>query len=219
MHANVDIDAHLQAALFLGMAGGWVFLLLVWFLAWWRMKPVMARWALRLGLFGTIVYFGLLAGYSAFSKEKTLGRGVEKYFCEWDCHLAYSVQGVEEKKSFFGSGTGPVTQEWDVSVRTRFDEKTISPRRPKDAPLSPSPRVVEVVTLDGRVYPPTSIQGTPLTQPLKPGDSYVTQLQFQLPPDVKRPRLLVEQDRGWPDRVAIGSELSAGHKKTYFSLE
>jgi hypothetical protein len=43
-----------------------------------------------LGGYGT----ALLAA-SAISREWSLPPGEEKYFCEIDCHLAYSVAGVE----------------------------------------------------------------------------------------------------------------------------
>src|SRR5205085_12696077 len=94
LHANVDFPDHLEAALFLGMVGGWGFLFLVWLVAAWKQMPRLARAALWLGFAGTVVYVGLLYGFAWKSKDKTLARGVEKYFCELDCHLAYSVQGV-----------------------------------------------------------------------------------------------------------------------------
>lgn len=217
LHANVDFDAHLEAALFLGMIGGWLLLLVVWALARWKRMPRLASGALGLGVVGTCVYFGLLVGFARFSKEKTLGRGVEKYFCELDCHIAYSVQGVESKKVFAAAGAAPVTQEWDVTLQTRFDETTTAPWRPNDVPLTPGPREVEAVTDDGRVFIPI-VQGTSLASPLKPGESYRTNLVFQLPVSAKRPRLLVAAG-GWPSPILIGSENSPGHKQTYFSLE
>lgn len=218
LHANVDFDAHLEAALFLGMIGGWLFLLAVWALARWKRMPRLASGALGLGVLGTCVYLGLLVGFARFSKEKTLGRGVEKYFCELDCHLAYSVQDVELKKAFAASGTAPVTQEWDVTLRTRFDAATVAAWRPKDVPLTPSPHALEVVTDGGQRFQPVVVEGTPLRQPLKPGEAYTTRLVFQLPLTAKRPRLLVAE-MGWPSPALIGSEDSPGHKQTYFSLE
>jgi len=40
-------------------------------------------------------YGSVLLGASAVSREQTLGGDQEKYFCEIDCHLAYSVVGME----------------------------------------------------------------------------------------------------------------------------
>jgi len=59
-----------------------------------------AKWARRVGALvgvGAVVYFGLLFGMSLASKEDTLARGQEKYFCEMDCHLAYSVVASREE--------------------------------------------------------------------------------------------------------------------------
>jgi len=217
LHANVDFPAHLEAALFLGMVGGWVFLFVVWVVAWWRRMPKLGRAAVWLGFLGTVLYVCLLYGFAWKSKEKTLARGVEKYFCELDCHLAYSVQGVEKPKAWKAEGGGPIERVWDVAVRTRFDETTISSRR-GNGPLTPNPRKIEIVGADGRIFIPVGTQGTGLMQPLQPGESYVTHLLFQLPPEVKEPRLLIRTD-AWESQVLIGSEDSPGHRKTYFALE
>ena len=42
--------------------------------------------------------------YSFASSEKVLARGVEKHFCEIDCHLAYSVTDFRDTKVL---GEGP----------------------------------------------------------------------------------------------------------------
>jgi len=219
LHANVDIDAHLEAVLLLGMVAGWVLLFIVWLVASWKQMPRLARAAVWLGFGGTVLYVCLLYGFAWKSKEKTLARGVEKYFCELDCHLAYSVVGVEKLKSWKAEGASvPIERVWDVTVRTRFDETTTSERRPKEATLTPNPRVIELVSKDGRVFLPLATQGTDLMQALQPGESYVTHLLFQLPPDIKEPRLLI-REKMWESQVLIGSENSPGHRKTYFALE
>jgi hypothetical protein len=59
-----------------------------------------ARWALRVGALvgtGAVVYIALLLGMSLASREVTLAPGQEKYFCEIDCHLAYSVVASREE--------------------------------------------------------------------------------------------------------------------------
>jgi hypothetical protein len=219
MHANVDFDAHLEAVLLLGMVAGWAFLFVVWLAASWKQMPKLARAALWLGFGGTVLYVCLLYGFAWKSKEKTLARGVEKYFCELDCHLAYSVQGVEKLSTWKAEGSSaPIERVWDVALRTRFDETTISPRRPKDATLTPNPRAIELVSSDGRVFSLIGTQGAGLMQPLQPGESYVTHLLFQVPPEVKAPRLLLREQM-WVSHVGIGSENSPGHRKTYFALE
>ncbi len=44
-------------------------------------------------------YALVLLGVSLTSHEKTLARGEWKYFCEIDCHVAYSVEDVTETKA------------------------------------------------------------------------------------------------------------------------
>jgi hypothetical protein len=217
VHANVDFSAQLEAALLVGMVGGWAFLLLVWFVAWWRMKPRVARAALWLGFIGTFLYFCLLYGFAWKSKEKTLARGAEKYFCELDCHLAYSVVGVEKEKSYQKSGAGAVYQVWKVSIQTRFDEKTISHGR-GNGPLTPNLHEFWIVAKDGRQFRSDTSDWVEFRQPLRPGESYVKTLSIWVPPDVKEPRLLISEAE-WPSYIGIGSENSPGHKKTYFALE
>src|SRR5439155_12465337 len=45
------------------------------------------------------LYAAVLLVFSLASREQVAGRGDEKYFCEVDCHLAYSVVDVRKSKS------------------------------------------------------------------------------------------------------------------------
>jgi hypothetical protein len=176
-------------------------------------------------------YAMVLLGASILSHELTLAPGEEKYFCEIDCHLAYSVADTATAK-MVGSGAGQVTAQgmfYVVNVRTRFDENTISPHR-GDNPLEPSPRLVTLVDDEGQRYSvspaaeaalaATHGAGTPLTQPLRPGESYTTRLVFDLPPGTRNPRLLIESpvEPEWLGRVLIGDEGSLFHKKVFLRL-
>src|SRR3989442_13702551 len=70
-----------------------------------------------------------------------------------------------------------------VSIKTRFDETTISSTR-GNALLYPNSRVLTMVDDQGRKYSPSSQAqkalelaggaGTPLPTPLRPGESYTT---------------------------------------------
>jgi hypothetical protein len=114
-----------------------------------------------------------------------------------------------------------------VTVKTRFDEKTISPRR-GDEPLTPNGRRIAVMDAQGKVHG-WSPEGaaalrsaggasTPLTTALRPGESYTTTFVFDLPTDIQAPRLLLTED--FPvTRFLIGHENSFGHAKTVFLLE
>jgi len=174
-----------------------------------------------------VVYAGTLLGFSAASKEMVLAAGQTKYFCEIDCHMAYSVSGVTTAKTL-GEGERGATaggQFYVVTLRSWFDEKTISSRRGKEAPLWPNPREVYALDEAGNRYIP-SLPGqkavvsstVPLTQPLRPGESYETTLVFDLPAGVQHPRLLVAD--GFPlSALLVGHENSFGHKKAFFALE
>jgi hypothetical protein len=178
----------------------------------------------------SVVYLGFVLVFSLASGERVLACGEEKYFCELDCHLAYSVAGVRRAKSI---GVGPDASTaggefYVVTLKTRFDETTISARR-GDGQLYPNPRRVTVYDAQGRAYALSEegqralasqgggAAGMPLDSPLRPGESYTTQLVFDLPSDASAPVLLVNEDS--PEtRFIIGHENSLLHKKTEFKL-
>ena len=159
---------------------------------------------------GAAVYGGLLVGFSLVSHERILAQGQEKYFCEIDCHLAYSVVRVKSEPA-------ENARLFSVTLRTRFDETTISPSRPREAPLTPNPRVVELIDAQGHAYPVVHLSRTPLTASLRPGESYFTELEFRVPSQASDLRLLL-QSTGWPEHVLIGDERSPWHAKTWFGI-
>jgi hypothetical protein len=180
-----------------------------------------------------VLYATVLIGASAASREWTLSPGEEKYFCEIDCHLAYSIAGTEKVQTV-GAGSDRKAANGTfliVKLRTRFDQHTISPRR-GDSPLTPSPRAVTLVDGRGHEYPVSrdaqqaleaSLAGrwTPLTNALRPGESYVTPLVFELPAGASGLKLLIASPTQpkWLGRVLIGDEGSILHKKVYLRLQ
>lgn len=180
----------------------------------------------------------LLAGYSAVlfgasvgSHEWVLAPGEQKYFCEIDCHLAYSVDGVQRTRTISAGANGATANGTFlvVSVRTWFDPRTISPHR-GNGPLDPSPREITLVDEAGQEYPVSTLgqqaleqsgqAGTPLTQPLRPGDSYISRVVFDVPAGARDLRLLVASptEPRWIGRVLIGDEGSFLHKKVLLRL-
>jgi hypothetical protein len=209
MHTDNNFPAALQVLAFLGTAMAAGILLLVTAYGLLRKKS-WAKRTLALLAYGCGIYLMLLFGFSLGSHDITLARGEEKYFCEIDCHLAYSVEDTKwvtdgEHKSLA------------VILKTRFDAGTISSHRPKDASLTPNPREVKLIDAAGHEYRAIGMQGTSLQQPLIPGESYTTILLFSIPQETSGLRLLITAPEG-PVPLLIGNEMSLGHKKTYLGL-
>jgi hypothetical protein len=194
-----------------------------------RRSPFLAR--LGLGAVVTIVsgYFVLLTGVSFASSDEVLPAGGRKYFCEIDCHLAYSLIGAQTTAAL-----GPEMEQVSargkfvvVRVRTWFDERTISPHR-GNGPLTPNARKVMLVDDSERrfalspegqtAFARLAGESMPLTQPLRPGESYTTDFVFDVPMDARGLRLLITED-DLETRLVIGHENSLLHKKIYFSLD
>jgi hypothetical protein len=211
--SNMNFPAPLAVMAFLAAIAGFVLALASAAIAWFARKPKFARNCLIAVSAGAALYLTLLLGFSLASHPQLLTRSQEKYFCEIDCHLAYSLLDVKTESS-------AASTHYQVTIRTRFDETTTSPSRPKDATLTPSPRTILLLDSAGHQYAPVSTEGTPLLTPLKPSDSYTTQLTFDLPPatDPKSLRLLITTTPAWPDHIVIGDENSFLHHKTYFAL-
>ena len=181
-------------------------------------KPALARWIGAGGLLAFSGYAALLLGASFLSRERTLAPGEKKYFCELDCHLAYSIVQAP--------AAGGSDRSRTVTVRTWFDESTIAPFR-GNGPLSPNPRVVYLVDSRGRRFDPSPASQkawegehgptAPLTKALRPGESYETTLVFDVPDGAPGLRLFLGDPPGI-ENVLIGHENSLLHKKTYFAL-
>ena len=228
MYTNVNLAAPLGAFALLG-AG---FLLLTAGLtlgyAIVMKKSRLTKVAMVTIVLGAGVYLAAMLIYSFVSSEKVLARGQEKHFCEIDCHLAYSVTDVYETK-VLGEGSDQLTAAGMfrvVTVKTRFDEKTISLNR-GDRLLYPNSRVVTVTDASGNQYFPAAAAqrvleksqaaGTAMTIPLRPGESYSTTFAFDLPADIKNPTLLIREGE-WVTHAVIGHENSPLHKKTRFQI-
>lgn len=186
----------------------------------WCRAPRLGTWLLGAGAALVVGYAGALGLASLGSGERVLAPGSAKYFCEIDCHLAYSVAAVERREGASGL-------ELVVHVAVRFDPETTSPGR-GDAPVTPNPRLVEVVDAAGRHYPvsPTETRAyhqanrasASLTDPLRPGESYAVALVFPVPSGIEEPRLWITGGN-WVNRLLIGHERSPGHGKVYLALD
>jgi hypothetical protein len=228
MYTNVNLAAPIGALLFLGTAFLIVCLLLLLVFSLITKRFRLTKFgALAIALVGAL-YLSLLLFFSWKSDEKVLARGEEKHFCEIDCHLAYSILDAQATKTL---GTAPnqltATGLFRVlKIRTRFDEKTISPTR-GDSLLYPNSRALVVIDAKGTEYFPSAEgerflrnlndAGMPFTTPLRPGETYQTTVVFDLPADIQTPTLLVHEGES-ETRFVIGHENSFLHKKTRFQI-
>jgi hypothetical protein len=222
--------APLAVLAFLGTAALLVLfiLLLLFALATKRRSVAMAS-----GAAATVLAAGYaltLLGVSLTSQEKTLAPRGWKYFCEMDCHIAYSIASVSSAAALGHELQQTHAQGQFVLVQLKvwFDPRTISPHR-GNGPLMTSPRDILLVDAAGHRYP-RSPRGeaafarvyrapAPLEQPLHAGESFTTSLAFDVPPDARGLRLLVtDSPDDWLPRVIIGHEDSFWHAKIYLAL-
>jgi hypothetical protein len=228
MYTNVNLAAPIGALAFLGT--GLLLLLLGFALIFSLLKhqPKLKKLSLAAILAVAGLYLVLLLAFSLASGDQVLAQGQEKHFCEIDCHLAYSVTAVHETKTL-GEGANQLTAAGMfrvVTVKTRFDETTIGRIR-GDALLYPNSRVLSVSDANGKEYFPsaeaarvldaTHSAGTPMTVPLRPGDSYSTTVVFDLPTDIKTPILSIREGESITHLI-IGHENSPLHKQTRFQI-
>jgi len=159
-------------------------------------------------------YAVALVAASLLSRERTLAAGEKKYFCELDCHLAYSVAGTAREDG-----------RRVVSLRTWFDPTTIASSR-GNAPLTPNPREVWLELGGRRVAPSAAAtrawrerhgERTTLSDSLRPGESYETTFVFEAPNGAGPARLFVGDPEGL-EALLIGHENSPLHRRVFFEI-
>ena len=169
-----------------------------------RLAQISSRTLLGgVGLYLVFILAGSVAG-----RGRVLAPGEEKHICEIDCHLAYSVAAATAESV----GGGLVRHV--VTVKVRFDEETISTRRSRTAPLSPNRRYVALVDDAGHEYP-GSTEG--LARRLIPGESYTTDIAFEVPQKATGLRLVL-RNADPETSLIIGHENSLLHRRTTFRL-
>src|SRR5262249_48954158 len=174
--------AHLVMLFFLGSGFGTVVGLLALLCGAALRKKLVAQ-------MGAVLLLAFAGGYTFFllgtrraTPNRNLPYGQWKYFCEADCHIAYSIASVQMGNNL-GSESS-LSQAYGefvvVRLKTWFDEKSIAKFR-GDASLTPNPRHVTLVDANGHQYLSVSLkpgvlsgESTPLSQPLRPGESYLT---------------------------------------------
>lgn len=169
-------------------------------------------------------YLVALVAFSLASGARQVEPGNARYFCEIDCHLAYSVVDARRVVSIDGVRANGAYEM--VTLKVWFDPRTTSAHR-GDAPLTPNPRSARLLDADGRSYPPSAAglraletergAQTPLTRALRPGERYTTTLVFEVPSTLREPRLLLTGDDP-VTRLLIGHENSLLHRPIPFRL-
>src|SRR5882762_6576816 len=146
-HAPLTVIAFLGTAAFLAVAAT------VALAAFWMRKKWIGIAATLLAFLLTSGYALVLGGVSLTSHEKTLAPGENKYFCEMDCHIAYSVVDFEEAKALGDESqqTLPAGRFVIVQLKTWFDPDTISKHR-GDGILTPNPRHAVLVDEAGQQF-------------------------------------------------------------------
>jgi len=174
-------------------------------------------------------YLILLTSVSVASSEKVLAPGGWKVFCEIDCHIWYSVAGMQ-----VATALGPELQQTAangrfviVRLKTWFNEDTISPHR-GNGPLLPGLRRVVLVDDSGRSYGVSSEgqaglaalgdSSIPQDQRLRPGESFATDLVFDVPMTARGLRLLIFDDDP-ATHFVIDHENSLLHKRIYLGVD
>src|SRR5438552_1984641 len=154
MNTNVNLLAPIGVMAFLG-AG---FLLFVAALVLIQSLIVRRRGRAKFTLLAMLViagaYLAAILIFSLASHEKVLARGEEKHFCEIDCHLAYSIVNTRQSKTLGNPSTTAQGTYTVVTIKTRFDETTISARR-GDGLLYPNSRVLTLIDERGNKYSPS----------------------------------------------------------------
>jgi hypothetical protein len=212
MNANMNFPAPLSALAFLGLVAMLMLCLALMLGFAFSRKRGALRATAAVSIITVAVYGGALLLFSVASNQVLLSKGQEKYFCELDCHLAYSIisAGFEPDPQIAGD------TRYVVELQTRFDPTTIGPHRGNGA-LAPSPR--DVVLMDhGREIRPAEVEGPSLVTPLRPGDSYRTKLIFEVQATGVHPFLWLHTRADAPEWLMIGNEVSPLHRKVLFQL-
>lgn len=173
---------------------------------------------------GAGVYAAALLAVSLGSEPRVLGPREQKRFCGFylDCHLYVSVADVRRTPTL-GDRTARGTF-WVVRLQVGSDARR--------AVLAPRGLTVEMTDGRGRRiarYPdaeaalvPWRRTPLPLERPVDPGASYLREVVFDVPDDVRDPRLLVTEGAGVDrliERFVIGDEDSWLHAPTIIRLE
>jgi len=182
------------------------------------------KWLRNFTLAGVVVwavFYGvMLFGSSIASREKTLAINEAKEYCGFylDCHLHTAVSGVRRTDKI---GDRPATGEFYVVKVKVFSDA----RRAVLGLLTVDAHVVDEqdhqysrdISAESRLAPQPEFEGR-----ISPTESFEKEIVFDLPADVKSPRLDIREGYGIDhviEAVLIDDEDSIWHKRNLFGLE
>jgi len=178
-HAPLTVVAFLGTAAFLAVASAAALV------AFWMRKKWIGIAATLLAFLFTCGYALVLVGVSLTSHEKTLAPGENKYFCEMDCHIAYSVVDFEEAKALAMNHSRlcrRALRDCSIEDLVRSGHYLQASRRRYLNPKSTACCLVDEAGISSAITSGAGSPGqvarryAPLSQPLRPGESYVTEL-------------------------------------------
>ena len=218
MNTNVNLAAPIGALIFLGTTFTVFVSAVVLLQSLITRKYGRARVVLAVMVVIMAAYLGAMLIFSVRGRDKLLARGEEKHFCELECPLAYSIVNATRQKTI-GEGAKQIQARGEfavLTVKTRFDETTIGPLR-GNGMLRPNGRAFVLIDESGHRYSPVTQMGTSVTTPLRPAESYTTDVVFDLPADAK-PSVLMVNESAWETHLLIGHENSWLHGQTKFQI-
>ena len=164
-----------------------------------------------------VFYTTMLLGVSLASREKTLRLNEPKAFCGFylDCHLHASISDVRTTKQIGDKTAQGIFYIVKVKIFSDARRAAIGLHNPQ----------FEVVDEQRRIFQPIEdsiVSGNPFERKVPAGGSFEGEIVFDLPADIKNPRLDVAEGIGIDkviESVLIGDEDSILHKRNYFKLE
>ncbi len=164
-----------------------------------------------------VFYTTMLLGVSLASREKTLRLNEPKAFCGFylDCHMHASVSDVRTAKQIGDKTAQGIFYIVKVKIFSDARRAAIGLHDPQ----------FEVVDEQGRRFEPiedSTVSGNPFERKVPAGGAIEGEIVFDLPTDVKNPRLDIAEGIGIDkviESVLIGDEDSILHKRNYFELE
>jgi hypothetical protein len=172
-------------------------------------------------------YTALLLSTSVTSAERVLAPGDVKRFCGFylDCHMGTAVVDARRTPSL-GAPPNEVRAAGEfyvVTVKVTSDARraTLSLHDPQAVIVDARGRVFQRSSLGERALANAVGPAIPLDQPVGANSHFTTPVVFDLPSDVRDPRLLVTDGPRMArviEQFLVGDEDSFLHKRTYHAL-